>query len=721
MTAAGGRRLRVALVGAGESLASCRAALRRCGVAPAVIIDAGPDGMSGGRRHAAVAATVPPVLDRFDAAIIAGIGRGTADALAQLVDAGKPVLSQLELAVLRPDHARATNAGWVTCTPWRFSAAADCLRRAIASGVLGALVGFDARLGGDPGRDAQSAAFWDPGAGGGGVLAQPGLHVLDLLAWWLGPLTAVGLDDDGAGGVEAEAIARVRSADGVGGVIELSRLRTLRNSIVVEGTRGRLEVSVPDMALRADPPELLAQVQGGRLLDAGAPAEPGELEVRRIRTWLQAMAASPEHRPELLRPSGAPATWRDLHARRRRLWHVWEREGVPLWSGARARADWSERAVLVTGGTGFIGARLVEALASLGATITLLVRDRTRVARVARFAVAIHEIDLNRADAVAAVAAGQDVVFSLAYDVRRSGAQNLAVHRAVAEGCVRARVRRLVHLSSVAVYDGWPHADLDEAATRRGPGSEYKTAKCAMEEDLARRAEAGSLESVILQPTIVYGPFSGQWTDQFVEWLETGTVSLPRAGLGRCNGVYIDDLIEALLLAAVEPRAAGATYLVNGPSPIAWAALVRGYAAALGDNVEVTESEPPLASTPAKAPSLLRAVWNDPLAIANWRPARKVLAWLRERVGAERVGRLRARVAALRRGAGPVTHRPALDRPELFHADATIDTARIRVALALPDGTRPDEGIALAQAYIRWRYRGESAPVALPPGPRRPG
>ncbi len=78
---------------------------------------------------------------------------------------------------------------------------------------------------------------------GGGVLADTGAHVLDLLMYWLGDHASVEYKDDAAGGVEADCELRLTMASGAKGVVRLSRTRNLRNTWILEGERGTLEVS----------------------------------------------------------------------------------------------------------------------------------------------------------------------------------------------------------------------------------------------------------------------------------------------------------------------------------------------------------------------------------------------------------------------------------------------------------------------------------------------
>lgn len=233
------------------------------------------------------------------------------------------------------------------------------------------------------------------------------------------------------------------------------------------------------------------------------------------------------------------------------------------------------RRVAVTGASGFIGRRLAAALVADGIEVTAL--SRGRMPRGTGSNLRLIAGDLRDADSVARLLEGADTLYNLAYDVRASGADNLAGFDTLLAGAQAAGTRRIVHLSSVVVYDAWPDADCVEtgAMTPRAPGS-YRDTKIAMEDRLA----GSGLSAAILQPTIVYGPGSRLWTDRLADALLLGEVVLP-APEGLCNGVHVDDLGQACRLAAAAD-APGGRFIISGPAPFAWSDLLRGYAAILG-------------------------------------------------------------------------------------------------------------------------------------------
>jgi len=86
------------------------------------------------------------------------------------------------------------------------------------------------------------------------VLGDLGPHVFDLLRAWFGDLSVESYEDDFLGGVEADAL--VRLAGDVSGTVELSRTRTLRNTILIECSDGSIEAPL------SSPGEIILEIEG---------------------------------------------------------------------------------------------------------------------------------------------------------------------------------------------------------------------------------------------------------------------------------------------------------------------------------------------------------------------------------------------------------------------------------------------------------------------------
>jgi predicted dehydrogenase len=114
----------------------------------------------------------------------------------------------------------------------------------LARGLCGAPQRFAAEEGYVFAWEARSGYWLDRERAGGGVLADLGPHVLDLVRAWLGPELAVAAySDDSFGGVEADCVLAL---DGpVRGTIELSRTRALRNEIRIDCEDGAIVAPLP--------------------------------------------------------------------------------------------------------------------------------------------------------------------------------------------------------------------------------------------------------------------------------------------------------------------------------------------------------------------------------------------------------------------------------------------------------------------------------------------
>lgn len=253
------------------------------------------------------------------------------------------------------------------------------------------------------------------------------------------------------------------------------------------------------------------------------------------------------------------------------------------------------RRALVTGATGFIGGRLAERLVlEHGAEVRALVRNLAGAARLVRFPVTVVRGDVtNPADLEAAVQ-GCDVVFHCAYGT--SGSQkhrawvNTEGTRRVLAAAQAAGVKRIVYLSTLMVYGQTEDGDLDESAPRKRFGNPYSDSKLEAE----RIALSSGLPVAVLQPTAVYGPWGGVWTETVLKSLWAGRQILINGGEGLANHVYVDDLVSAMLLAAVKDEAVGEAFLVSSEEPATWREMFGRFERMLGGGprtVDMTEAE----------------------------------------------------------------------------------------------------------------------------------
>lgn len=198
-----------------------------------------------------VATDVADVARHAEAALLALPNFLHAPIALDLIGAGVHVLVEKPLATRAEDcHAMckaASDAGVVLATGLicRLYPSLGFVREALRGGLIGELVSYDARQGFPlEAWPVASDYLFRKEKAGGGVLMDMGVHLLDLLQWWLGMPEQIRYCDDASGGVEANCLMEVAHEGGARGVIELSRTRTLRNSLVLEGSQGTIEVSL---------------------------------------------------------------------------------------------------------------------------------------------------------------------------------------------------------------------------------------------------------------------------------------------------------------------------------------------------------------------------------------------------------------------------------------------------------------------------------------------
>jgi nucleoside-diphosphate-sugar epimerase len=212
--------------------------------------------------------------------------------------------------------------------------------------------------------------------------------------------------------------------------------------------------------------------------------------------------------------------------------------------------------ILVVGASGFVGAAIVRAARAR--------QDMTPIACMRRPSPALESIGVETriCDAVDPVALARALV-GVTYVVNSvlgSPATMLAATRNICEAAGRCGVRRIVHLSSMAVY-GAAEGVVDEA-TGLGPVGPYARAKARCEV-VVRDFVASGGDAVIIRPGCVYGPGGEQWVGRIARWLRSGRLGvLGDAAEGYCNLTFNDDLAGAVIASLTMPGLAGKIFNV---------------------------------------------------------------------------------------------------------------------------------------------------------------
>ena len=127
----------------------------------------------------------------------------------------------------------------------------------------------------------------------------------------------------------------------------------------------------------------------------------------------------------------------------------------------------------------------------------------------------------------------------------------------VLRSAVAAGVPRFVHISSIAAY-GFDFPDgVDESDPVRVSGYSYVDTKVNSEHVVLAADAAGDIAATIIRPGDVWGPASKPWTIIPLEMIGKGQLILPAHGSGTFSPIYIDNLIDAMVLAIASQDAIG--------------------------------------------------------------------------------------------------------------------------------------------------------------------
>lgn len=248
----------------------------------------------------------------------------------------------------------------------------------------------------------------------------------------------------------------------------------------------------------------------------------------------------------------------------------------------------SYRRVLITGGPGFIGRRVVDRFLNGQwdvSTFSLpgeppLPHWNQRVRMIFG--------DLTDASFTSEAARGNNLIIHLAAVVGLPG-EYQRQWDIIAEGtrniCRVARGARVLVASSVAVYGDRIQSSVCTEETPLGAWQgAYGRAKQAQEEIAREEAARIGAELTIIRPANVYGlGGASAWGDKLLAaFKENGGAVVGEATQNNAGLVYVENLADAIFLAATKPEAVGRVYNVCDEEPTTWREFADDMAAIVG-------------------------------------------------------------------------------------------------------------------------------------------
>ncbi|MEO9190476.1 MAG: NAD(P)-dependent oxidoreductase [Acetobacteraceae bacterium] len=226
--------------------------------------------------------------------------------------------------------------------------------------------------------------------------------------------------------------------------------------------------------------------------------------------------------------------------------------------------------VAVFGASGFVGATLTERLIGAGIAVRAFVNTSGNAWRLARQGIPIRQLDITQRSGIVEALVGCTHVVNC---TRGGDAVMLDGLRRLLRDARTARIRRFVHLSSVAVYGDPPSpAAVSEDAPVDPPRGSYGWLK--LQQDLCvERAHAGGLDCIVLCPPNIGGPYSPFYAG-LVDDLRRGRFVLLDDGDAPINVVDVDNLCHAIELALTVDQGDGRRIFITDGPTVRWRDLI---------------------------------------------------------------------------------------------------------------------------------------------------
>jgi nucleoside-diphosphate-sugar epimerase len=228
----------------------------------------------------------------------------------------------------------------------------------------------------------------------------------------------------------------------------------------------------------------------------------------------------------------------------------------------------------VTGGSGFIGGRLIERLRSDGHTVRALARSDASADRIQARGGEPVRGDLADVGAMRSGAEGCDWGFHAAATLGDWGKPeefergNVEGTRNVLEACAGAGVRRFVHVGTeAALLAGQPLVNVDESAPLRPDSPALYSSTKARAEQLVRDANRNGFETLVIRPRFVWGRGDTTLLPTMAEMVRSGRFAWIGGGHHETSTTHVENAVEGLMLGATR-GAPGEVYFVTDGEPV---------------------------------------------------------------------------------------------------------------------------------------------------------
>ncbi|MGA2319676.1 MAG: NAD-dependent epimerase/dehydratase family protein [Solirubrobacteraceae bacterium] len=285
--------------------------------------------------------------------------------------------------------------------------------------------------------------------------------------------------------------------------------------------------------------------------------------------------------------------------------------------------------IFITGGSGFIGGRLIGRLLAEGNSVHALARSPAAAARCRELGAEPVMGDLGDVEAMRSGAGGCEIAFHAAANAADWGKPddfqkgNVQGTSNALEACSEAGIRRFLHIGTeAALFAGKPLVDVDETAPLRPDSRALYSASKARAEQLVLAANRDGFETVVVRPRFVWGLGDTTLLPRMVELARSGRFAWIGGGHHPTSTTHIENVLEGLVLGATRGRPGNAYFITDG-DPVDFRDFVSELLATQGVQAPSRSIPVPLAAMLARggetAWSLLQLPGRPPLTLlAYW-------------------------------------------------------------------------------------------------------
>lgn len=231
--------------------------------------------------------------------------------------------------------------------------------------------------------------------------------------------------------------------------------------------------------------------------------------------------------------------------------------------------------VLVTGSNGFIGSNLCNRLINEGYEVNALIRKSSDLRFIEAFPLHIFYGDITQPETLTKAMEGVEIVFHVAGLAADWGPYalfekiNFQGTKNVAMAASKAEVKRFIYISTVA-FHGFGKQNMTEETPAANKLIPYAQTKLLAEQWLWKYHNDTQMEITAVRPGNVFGINDHTFISKYIDAMKQRKFAEINHGRSKTCPIYVENLVDIILLVSQEAKANGNAYLATDGLDITW-------------------------------------------------------------------------------------------------------------------------------------------------------